>query len=308
METEPPLGEVTAVAKEASQPAESVAPVEKIVTAEVPAPETIPTTEAAPDATVAEADKSALEASPAAAVPEVPAPTASSTAPAKLPNAEAVADVGEQPKEAPATSAPATPEPEIDVSSAAGLLAFAALLENGGTAPTPAKLAELMRESASRMLVLEGAIKEFGQALQMCNVISATSLRGGMAALGGESSPGSPDGHPAFMQKEEEHKSFMIKKGDADLQELHQKGLQRQISGGSNSGTCGGGGALSSTPVSKEDMAKARQARLQLLEKQQADKQKEKDEADERSRARDAMFSRRSDPTNVGAGKPLGKH
>jgi hypothetical protein len=190
------------------------------------------------------------------------------------------------------------PEPEVDASSAAGLMAFAASLENGGPAPSPAKLAELMRESASRMLILEGAIKEFGQALQMVNVISATSLRGGMgnlsSELGAESSPKSPS--------EEGGRSFLLKKGDADLQELHQKAASASPMIRTTSGTTGGG-TLSSTPMSKEDMDKARQARLAKLEALQSEKQKEKDDADEKSRARDAMFSRRDDPR-----KPVLKH
>lgn len=190
---------------------------------------------------------------------------------------------------------PLKPEPaavEVDASSAAGLMAFAALLENGGPSPPPAKLAEIIKESASRMLILEGAVKDFSQALQMVNVISATGLRGAMNELGMDTSP---------KPQAEEGRSFLIKKGDADLHELHQKASTPMAR--TTSGTTGGG-ALSSTPLTKEEMDKARQARLAKLEAMQSEKQKEKDEADEKSRARDAMFSRRADLPS----KPLGKH
>jgi hypothetical protein len=189
-------------------------------------------------------------------------------------------------------------EPEVDASSAEGLAAFAASLENGGPTPSPAKLAELMRESASRMLVLEGAIKEFGSALQMVNVISASGLRGGLANVGSELGLGSSP----KSQEEEGGRSFLIKKGDADLHELHTKAASSSPMARTTSGTTGGG-AVSSVPMSKEEMDKARQARLAKLEAMQAEKQKEKDEADEKSRARDAMFSRRADLP----GKTLGK-
>jgi hypothetical protein len=194
---------------------------------------------------------------------------------------------------------PATPEPipiQVDATSA-GLTAFATSLENGGPVPSPAQLAGIMRDSASRMRVLEEAVKEFSQALQMVNVISATGLRGGMGELGIDTSPKS--------QQEEGGRSFLIKKGDADLQELHQKAASATPMARTTSGTTGGGAlSTSSVPLTKEEMDKARQARLAKLEAMQQEKAKEKAEADEKSRARDAMFSRRSDPP----GRPLGKH
>jgi hypothetical protein len=217
---------------------------------------------------------------------------------------EIAAENAEEPQPAdpaPSSPAPSSPSrqqasyPEVDVTSSAGLLAFAALLEGGTESPPPEKLAEMLKETASKMQVLEGTMKEFAQALQMVNMISATGLRSGMAAINGEATP---ESSPTGAKEEETGRSFLVKRGDADLQEAHQKAAQpmyRQTSGG----------ACSEAAVSKEEMAKQRQARLAMLEKKQQEKQKEKDEADERYRAREAMFTRKDEIT--GKAKPAGK-
>lgn len=202
----------------------------------------------------------------------------------------------------PTPGTPSKREPTVDGSSSASLLTFANQLENDTCdMPPPEKLAAILREAATRMEQLEGASKEFMQALHVCNMFSAQGLRGGMAAMGGEPgeagemTPGSPSALDR-QNSSDSQRSFMIKKGDSDLQEQHAK-----ASAVSYQGTTG---QTSSSSVSKEDMDKQRQARLQRLEKQQSEKQKEKDEADAKYRAREAMFTRRDDPAKPGTGKP----
>mmetsp|Transcript_88391 Transcript_88391/g.166563 ORF Transcript_88391/g.166563 Transcript_88391/m.166563 type:complete len:424 (-) Transcript_88391:269-1540(-) len=208
---------------------------------------------------------------------------------------------------------PASPEEpaaeafEIDASSAAGLRALADLLERGGSIPPPEKLAEAMREAASKIAALENVMSEFGQALHIVNMVSANSLR---SALNPEKSEGGGsksvlDSLSAAQEKQEETRSFLHKKGDSDLHELHRAAAQplaRQTSGGggiSGSGSCG---SPSSRPLTKEEMDKARQARLAVLEAKQAEKKKEQEEAEEKGKSREALFNR----PFTGPAKPLG--
>mmetsp|Transcript_123953 Transcript_123953/g.246788 ORF Transcript_123953/g.246788 Transcript_123953/m.246788 type:complete len:395 (+) Transcript_123953:48-1232(+) len=202
-----------------------------------------------------------------------------------------------------AESAEPAPEPEtvLDLTSTAGLMEYAELLERGGKVPEPWKQAQAVRDCATRMNRLEETVAHLGRGLQLVHAVSGGALG---AAPGGPEMP-SADSHPAY--RDDTTKSFLIKKGDAEVQELHrlanQPELKRQISGSSPSST-GGGGALSSESKSKEEMARAREARLAALEAKQAEKQKEREDAEEKSKARDAMFK----SSFVGPAKPIGKH
>jgi len=188
---------------------------------------------------------------------------------------------------------------EVDASSADGLLEFARLLDNGGSPPSPEKLAVAMRQTAEKIKSLEGAVQDFAQALHMVNMVSVSTLREHLSKISGNASDqSSPDAHPASQQ--ESTRSFLIKKGDADVQEMHRAAAALRPASGS---TSSGGTLSSSTPLSKEEMMKARSARLAMLEAQQAEKQREREEAEERGKAREALFNR----PFAGSAKPLGK-
>merc|ERR1712157_534933 len=107
----------------------------------------------------------------------------------------------------------------------------------------------------------------------------------GAAALGPSGVPAPAAARP----KEEEPRSFMIKKGDADVQERHQRAqsgmLQRSVSGESNA-SWGGSTSTAAAPMSREDMEKARKARLEKLEAQQAEKKKQIQDAEEKQKSR----------------------
>lgn len=189
---------------------------------------------------------------------------------------------------------------ENDAFSAAALIALADRLAAGGEAPPHSKIAESLRGGASRMLRLERRVQEFGQALLMVNQLSAASLRGGgFSESGGD--------------HQESERSYLHKKGDADLQEAHRAAavVHRQNSGGTvgggsqTSGGVVGGGSLNSAskPMTKEEMDKARRERLDRLEAQQAKKKQELAAADEKTKSREALFNR----PLVGPQKSLGK-
>jgi len=162
-------------------------------------------------------------------------------------------------------------------------------------APTPEKLAAVVRQVATKMAIFEGLTEDFVQAMHMCNVLSATTLRQAIAKGAGKNltSAASEDAQPSS----DSTRSFMIKRGDADVHEMYTAAAQcgRPVSSS---------GSLSSNkPLSKEEMAKARSARLALLEQQQADKHREQEGAAERGKAREALFNR----PFTGTAKPLGK-
>mmetsp|Transcript_6698 Transcript_6698/g.18370 ORF Transcript_6698/g.18370 Transcript_6698/m.18370 type:complete len:458 (-) Transcript_6698:267-1640(-) len=191
-------------------------------------------------------------------------------------------------------------KPEEEVSSEV-LLATAQRLESGDADAHPAELASLLRRTAARLQVFEVAVGEAGHALQMVNMLSAHTLRSMSDIL-----QGLPPGHAQGSSgREESTKSYLIKKGDADIQEAHrQAALQRPSPQGSRaSGNGGGMLSSSSTPMTKEEMDRARQARLEKLEAQQAEKKKEQEEAAARSKAKEAMFEK----PFAGATKQLGK-
>lgn len=201
---------------------------------------------------------------------------------------------GEAPS--PGAEAPEGPAPmAIDATSAAGLLDFARSLEGGSPSPPPEQLARAMREASQKMAAWEGVFMDLGHALQVVNMVSGNSLREAVAKVGGHAAE-SPDAHPGA---QESTRSFLLKRGDAETHELHRAALQARPAN-----VCGGGTlSSSSAPLTKEEMDKARHARLAKLEEQQAMKQKEREEAEEKGKAREAMFNRQfSGPT-----KPLGK-
>jgi len=212
------------------------------------------------------------------------------------------AEAGVQGEAAESAEPAPTPETVIDLTSTAGLMEYADLLERGGKVPEPWKQAQAVRDCATRMHRLEETVAHLGRGLQLVHAISGGAIG---ASPGGPEMP-SPDAHPAF--RDDTTRSFMVKKGDAEVQEMHrlanQPELKRQISGNNSPSSTSGGGALSSESKSKEEMAKAREARLAQLEAKQAEKQKEMEEAEERGKARDAMFNRQF----VGPSKPMGKH
>merc|ERR1712048_1540618 len=86
-----------------------------------------------------------------------------------------------------------------------------------------------------------------------------------------------------FVQaQEEETKSFLVKKGDEELQEAFRAANEKRpthVSGGSS------GGALASSAKTKDEMDQARMARLERLEAQQSEKKKEMDDATKKSKA-----------------------
>lgn len=171
----------------------------------------------------------------------------------------------------------------------------------------PGELAALLRRTALRVRSLEGGLGEMGQVMEMMHILSGRALHAFGAQTGGEEQGGIPRMQAPRQQQEEVPRSFMVKKGDADVQEMHRAAaaqrpsqLARQTSGGSSAG-----GTLShaSTPMSKEEMDKARRARLMQLEQQQAEKVKEQEEAEAKAKAREAMLN----SFQVGPAKPLGK-
>lgn len=191
------------------------------------------------------------------------------------------------------------------------LLGAAHLLETGDM--SPAEAAKLIRRSAMFIEESKLALGEMGQALQMVNFVSARTLRNiGVAAQdagaagAGQAVPSQP------AEREESTRSFLLKKGDADVQEMHRRAneprLERSTSGGS--GTCNWGGTASGSagsaerPKTREEMDKAREDRLKRLEAQQEEKKKEMAGAEEKSKSRDALFNR----PFVGPTKQIGEH
>jgi len=269
----------------------------------------MPETQAAPTAAAAETEL-AEAAPPTAAAAETeleeaapPTQDAPANAPAEAAT-EAPAEVEVAAKVAEAGPAAAEPgsaaqqEHEEEEVTPDVLLAFARRLETGEADAHPAELARLLRRTAARMQVFDSTVGEAGHALQLVNHLSATVLRSMNASLQGLPSQGQ-DTH------QEATKSFLIKKGDADVQEAHRlAALQRPSTGGGSVNSHSGGVlSSSSTPMTREAMDRARQARLQKLEQQQADKKKEQEDAAAKSRAKESMF----DKPFVGPTRPLGK-
>mmetsp|Transcript_29287 Transcript_29287/g.66142 ORF Transcript_29287/g.66142 Transcript_29287/m.66142 type:complete len:278 (+) Transcript_29287:77-910(+) len=181
---------------------------------------------------------------------------------------------------------------EAPTVSAAELLAMAGRLEAGGAdaeaAATPAQMAQLFRQAASRMAALEKTAGELKQVLTTVNSLTGRALVGGNVR--------SDFTDEIVVQGEDSGKSYLIKKGDEEMQEAHRAAAQMRPS------CTSGSGSLSVEAKTKEEMDQARQARLERLEAQQASKKKEQEDNAAKSRAREAMFERQF----VGAAKPLG--
>jgi outer membrane biosynthesis protein TonB len=318
-----------AAADEAKPEAAPADPVEDAKAVETPTPpaEEAKTAEA-PAAAPEEAKPEVALATPMAEVQpvEAPVPAADEATPAEAPAAAAeevkpeatlAAPTNEaKPADAPAPAAEeAKPAEDMDTAGLAALpedgppsatiLELARRLETGQGDAHPGEVVAALRRAAARVEALEGNLSEFGRALQLTHMLSGQVLQGFGGLSGDASQARSPVGGGG--REEEAPKSFLVKKGDAELQEQHRlaaamrpSGLTRQTSGGSSNG-----GALStaSTPMTKDEMDKARKARLEMLEAQQAEKKREMEEGESKSRAREAMFN----PIQPGPSKPLGK-
>lgn len=195
--------------------------------------------------------------------------------------------------------------------TAVGLLAMAQRVENGGGAPAtegsaeaatpePVQVAKLLRQAAARIGALEKHREDLGQTLRAVNSLTGRSL----AAAGLLSTDDMPTTQivDASGDGEPRGQSYMIKKGDEDVQEAHRAAAQMRPTTTSG-GTTGGGGALSGQAKTREEMEQARRERLARLEQAQADKKREQDEAAAKTRARDALFQQ----PFASSAKPLGK-
>jgi len=101
--------------------------------------------------------------------------------------------------------------------------------------------------------------------------------------------------------KEEEPRSFLMKRGDVEMQEAHQHAQQNKPTSGSITGS--GVLSQSSGHMTKEEMDRARRAHAEKLERDQAERAKERQEAEAKSRSREALFN----TPFAGANKPMGK-
>mmetsp|Transcript_126751 Transcript_126751/g.247021 ORF Transcript_126751/g.247021 Transcript_126751/m.247021 type:complete len:279 (-) Transcript_126751:26-862(-) len=177
--------------------------------------------------------------------------------------------------------------------TATALLAMAVALDNRDeeAAPEPAQISRLLRQAAVRLGSLEKTVAELGQTMQAVHVLTGRSLNG----LGVSDKV---DGSTSLMEEECATKSYLHKRGDDELQEQHRSAAQVrpvQVSGGSTGGS-------DTSAKTKEEMDQARKARLERLEAQQAERRKQIEDADKRSKARDAMFA-----SGVGPAKQLGQ-
>jgi len=169
-----------------------------------------------------------------------------------------------------------------DTATATSLLAMASRVESGDAEqrPDPAQLAQLLRRAAARVASLEKAVGNLGQTLQTVHALSGRVLDG----CGGAQAQVPESAEPP----EEAPKSYLIKKGDEDVQEQYRALQQARPS---QTGGSVGGGALATSAKSKDEMDQARMARLERLEAQQAERKKQLEGADKKSKAHDAMFN-----------------
>eukprot|EP00933_Yihiella_yeosuensis_P060783 TRINITY_DN63577_c0_g1_i1.p1 TRINITY_DN63577_c0_g1~~TRINITY_DN63577_c0_g1_i1.p1 ORF type:complete len:418 (-),score=99.88 TRINITY_DN63577_c0_g1_i1:83-1336(-) len=214
--------------------------------------------------------------------------------PEKKQKLESSSDVADAPDKSP-TSATIVQE-FCDMPPVASLLAIAHRLESGTWDVHPSELVEYLRKTAAKVEVLEGAVSDSRQALMVMNHLSAHVLQG----LG----EGSQTAKPSKAPTEEAPRSFLVKKGDSDLQEAHRLAVQARANQKANPGT-NTGGTLSAggAPMTKEEMDKARKARVEKLEALQASKKKEQEDAAAKSRAQEAMFN----SPFAGSAKPMGR-
>lgn len=236
----------------------------------------------------------------AAASPAVRAPTEAAPPTQEAPLADAPLDQGAEAKGNDGLSS----LPEQGAPSAT-LLELAERVDAGLGDAHPGELAAVLRRTAGRVKALEGGLGEMGHMMEMLHMLSGRALQ---AFGGNDDGSGVPRAQGAQQREEEAPRSFLVKKGDADIHEQHRLAasqrpshLVRQTSGGSSASGCTL--ASGAAPMSKEEMDKARRARLERLEAQQAEKKKEQEEADLKAKSREAMYNSFS----VGPAKPLGK-
>mmetsp|Transcript_11136 Transcript_11136/g.25258 ORF Transcript_11136/g.25258 Transcript_11136/m.25258 type:complete len:260 (-) Transcript_11136:18-797(-) len=176
-------------------------------------------------------------------------------------------------------------DPEIPqaTTSADQLLAASQRLDGASHTDT----ANLLRQAAERISGLERQKEQMAQTLMAIHNLASNGLQGGNEAAGGEAAT----------------RSFLVKKGDEDLQEAHRAAMAARAVAPvfAASGTAHGG-ALAAT-ASAEDMAAAKEARVQHLQDQQAEKKRQQDEAESKNRSRDALFANMLG----GPGKSLGR-
>mmetsp|Transcript_5673 Transcript_5673/g.13326 ORF Transcript_5673/g.13326 Transcript_5673/m.13326 type:complete len:284 (-) Transcript_5673:173-1024(-) len=181
--------------------------------------------------------------------------------------------------------------------NAATLLALSKSIEDGKV-PSNEELAKILKRASTKMGTLEKAVGELGQAMRAISTMSGQTL-----AAAGLLSADNLSAMP-MMEDSAEGKSYMIRKADEDLAEAHRAAAAARPSTSSSHGpseaTLSSGGAAKS----KEEMDAARRARLERLEAQQADKIRERESADAKSRAREALFEK----PYMTKGNLLGKH
>lgn len=181
--------------------------------------------------------------------------------------------------------APGTSQPAEEQVTTSDLLAMAQRLESEMDAP-PEQLPQLLRRAAARIGTLEKTIGEFTQTLRAAHTLTGQALQS--IELGIPCDAGQLFTSYEHVMDGDASKSYLIKRGDEDLQEAHRATVQpRPVS---SSGAAGG--ALSAQARTKEEMDQARLARLERLEAQQADKAREREEAATKARARDKLFEK----------------
>mmetsp|Transcript_15433 Transcript_15433/g.42431 ORF Transcript_15433/g.42431 Transcript_15433/m.42431 type:complete len:301 (-) Transcript_15433:67-969(-) len=169
--------------------------------------------------------------------------------------------------------------------TATALLAAAGRLDTGD-ANRYAEVGQLLRGAAVRIGSLERVVEELRQTVQAVHSMLGRTVQ----RFGG------PE-QPLQLQGEDGPKSFLVKKGDEDVQEAHRSAAQVRPTVVSSSAE-----PLSAEAKTKEEMNQARRARLERLEAQQNERKKQLEDSAAKSRAHDAMFEQR-----VGAAKPLGR-
>lgn len=205
--------------------------------------------------------------------------------------------------------------------SADDLESIARRLEGGGPAKAGDAAAAMhgLQEAAKKIRRLEAAATHFAQTLRLVQMVVAQSgipppMMGSEAddqenGGGGGGMSANPFARMA-QQQEEKPKSYMVKRGDAETHpmmspEPARAPLRLVSSSGmtgssqsptSASGTPLGASSLASGPtLSREEMEQQKRDRLARLEQQQEKALKEKEKADEKERARNAISGKRSE-------------
>lgn len=144
------------------------------------------------------------------------------------------------------------------------------------------EMAEFLRKAAAKMAVLEKSNAELGTAVRAIFGIADKAVDGmdGIQHMEARDVPM----FNASIGDAKGEESFMTKKGDSELAEIHRKANEKPTMA-----SIGGSGTMSAETQTREQMDAARKARLERLEASQADKKKEQDIAATKSRAREAL-------------------